>query len=143
MDSVSPKKITVSVKINSSLENVWKHWTDVDSIKQWNNASEEWHTPSASNDLNKGGKFSYRMEARDGSFGFDFSGKYNEVISLDFITYTLDDGRKVDVKFIHDHGQTEVIEVFEAEQTNPIEMQRQGWQAILDNFKRFCELKKQ
>ena len=108
-------------------------------ITKWNNASDEWHTPYAENDLRAGGKFVSRMEAKDGSFGFDFGGIYDEVRNHEFISYKLEDGRKVQITFIAEENDTKVVEVFEAEAANPIEMQQEGWQAILDNFKRHAE----
>lgn len=134
--------ITVRATVNAPIDTVWKHWTSPDSIKQWNNASDDWHTTKASNDLRKDGKFSYRMEARDGSTGFDFAGVYYNVIDNKQIDYTLADGRKVKITFSYNGKTTEVIETFEAEEINPIALQRNGWQSILDNFKKFAELNK-
>ena len=133
------KKITVETLINVPVEMVWKYWTEPTHIKKWNNASDEWHTPIAENDLRAGGKFLSRMEAKDGSFGFDFGGIYNEVILHKIIAYTLEDGRTVKVTFKGQENKTSVIETFDAEATNPIEFQQQGWQAILDNFKKYAE----
>jgi uncharacterized protein YndB with AHSA1/START domain len=106
---------------------------------QWNNASPDWHTPKAENDLRKGGKFVSRMEAKDGSFGFEFWGIYDEVDHLALISYTMGDGRKAEVSFSAEGNQTKITETFEAESENPIEMQKAGWQAILDNFKKYAE----
>jgi len=131
--------ISVQAKINASIEKVWKHWTTPEDIVNWNNSSDDWHTPRAENDLREGGKFNYRMEARDGSSGFDFSGVYGKVITNKRIDYTLGDGRKVKVTFSRKADTTEVVESFEAEHTYSIEMQRNGWQAILDNFKKYTE----
>ncbi len=131
--------ITVSVSINSTMEKVWKYWTEPVHITKWNNASPDWHTPKAENDLRVGGKFLSRMEARDGSFGFDFEGIYDKIIHQQRIEYTLLDNRKVKISFTSEGNAVQVKEIFEAEKTNPIEMQRGGWQAILDNFKRYVE----
>jgi uncharacterized protein YndB with AHSA1/START domain len=134
------KTITVQAVINAPVKKVWKLWTSPEHITKWNYASSDWHAPRASNDLRKGGKFSCRMEARDGSAGFDFSGVYDEVKMNELIEYTLEDGRKVKVTFSNNNdAETKVVETFEAEGTNPIEMQRDGWQAILDNFKKYVE----
>jgi uncharacterized protein YndB with AHSA1/START domain len=108
-------------------------------IPLWNYASDDWHSPFAENDLSVGGKFLSRMEAKDGSFGFDFSGVYDDVRINESISYTLDDGRKVSITFISQENETKIIQTFEAENTNPIELQKQGWQAILDNFKKYTE----
>ena len=132
-------KITIEAIVNAPTEKVWTNWTDPKHIVKWNAASEDWHTPRAENDVREGGKFSIRMEAKDGSQGFDFGGVYDIVIENELIEYTIGDGRKVDVHFTNENGKTKVIETFEAENTYPIEMQRGGWQAILDNFKRYTE----
>jgi|SRR6185503_1738260 len=139
MDATANTVITVAATVNAPVEKVWKLWTTPEDIIHWNNASPDWHTPSAENDLRKGGKFSYRMEAKDGSFGFDFGGVYDEVIENKLIKYTLGDNRKVEVLFSSNSDATTVTENFEPENENPIEMQRGGWQAILDNFKNYAE----
>ena len=131
--------ITVENTVNAPVEKVWTLWTGPEHIIKWNNASDDWHTPSAKNDLRVGGKFVFRMEAKDGSFGFDFGGNYDEVISNELITYTMGDGRKVKIIFTPQGNATKVVETFEAETENPIELQRGGWQAILDNFKKYAE----
>ena len=105
----------------------------------WNAASDDWHCPKAENDLRAGGTFSFRMEARDGSFGFDFGGTYTEVKPQQRFAYTIGDGRKVSVDFAKDGNGTKVTETFEAETENPLEMQRHGWQGILDRFKAYAE----
>lgn len=133
--------ITVQAKIDAPLELVWKLWTTPDDILKWNNASEDWHTPRAVNDLKAGGKFSYRMEAVDGSQGFDFGGIYDKVTTFEEIGYTLGDGRKVTILFSKVTGRSKIIETFEAEKVNPVEKQHDGWQSILDNFKRYAEVK--
>lgn len=131
--------ITVENIINAPVEKVWKYWTKPEHITQWNNASDEWHTPRAENDLRSGGKFLSRMEAKDGSFGFDFGGIYDTVTANEYIEYTLGDGRTVKINFTKDGDKTKVIESFDAESMNPIDMQQKGWQAILDNFKTYTE----
>jgi uncharacterized protein YndB with AHSA1/START domain len=140
----SPKKtsITVKVRVNAPITKVWKHWTAPESIVRWNNASGDWHTPRAENDLRAGGKFLSRMEAKDGSMGFDFLGIYDKVIVNKQIEYTLGDGRKVKITFTAQDNETEVVETFETENTNPIELQRAGWQSILNNFKQYSESNK-
>ncbi len=106
---------------------------------QWNNASDDWHTPKATNDLRVGGAFASRMEAKDGSVGFDFGGTYTKVMPHALIAYVMDDDRAVSVIFEQRGKATQITETFEAEKTNSAEMQRQGWQAILDNFKKYAE----
>ena len=131
--------ITVEATVKAPVEKVWKCWTTPEDIKKWNNASADWHTTKAENDLRVGGKFSSRMEAKDGSFGFDFGGVYDEVSKNKIIAYTIGDGRKVKINFTSLGNETKVVETFDAENENPIEMQRGGWQSILDNFKRYTE----
>ena len=135
------KTITVQAVINASVEEVWQLYTVPEHITQWNHASDDWHTTRAENDLKPGGKFNYRMEAKDGSFGFDFYGTYEEVKTNELIDYTLGDGRKVMVTFTEKKNVTDVEIKFEAESTHAIEIQRSGWQAILDNFKKYVEEK--
>ncbi|MEO5644307.1 MAG: SRPBCC family protein [Bacteroidia bacterium] len=132
-------KITVEATVNAPTEKVWEFWTLPEHIKKWNNASEDWHSPSAENDLRNGGKFRTRMEAKDGSFGFDFGGTYDEVKTNERIAYTLEDGRTVDIRFNVDGNTTTITETFEAETENSIELQQGGWQAILNNFKKYAE----
>ena len=131
--------ITVEATVNAPVEKVWECWGNPQHITQWCNASDDWHAPRAENDLRTGGKFSTRMEAKDGSFGFDFGGQYDEVKTNELITYTMDDGRKVKINFTALSDTTEVVESFEAEDENPVEIQRGGWQSILDNFKNYTE----
>ena len=131
--------ITIKTIVNASIETVWTYWTEPEHIKKWNSASEDWHTTVAENDLRVHGKFLSRMEAKDGSFGFDFGGVYDEIKLYDVIAYTLGDERKVRIDFVFKDNKTEVTETFEAESTNSIEMQQAGWQSILDNFKRYTE----
>ena len=136
------KFITVSTVINAPLDKVWQCWITPADITQWNNATEDWITPEADNDLKKGGRFVYRMEAKDKSMGFDFGGTYDEVKEKELLKYTLDDKREVDVTFSEENNTTTVTEKFEPETTNPEEMQQQGWQMILDNFKKYVENKR-
>ena len=131
--------ITVEAIVHAPVEKVWEYWIEPDHITKWNTASDDWHTPLAENDLRAGGKFVSRMEAKDGSFGFDFGGVYDEVRPHEFISYKLEDGRKVEITFIPLENHTKVVEVFEPETTNPNEMQQEGWQAILNNFKKHSE----
>lgn len=133
------QQVTISAVINAPVDKVWKQWTTPADIMNWNNASPDWHTPRAENDLRVGGSFSSRMEAKDGSFGFDFGGVYDEVETHKVIAYTLGDNRKVRVVFESNGSNTTVTETFDAENQNPVEMQRAGWQAILDNFKKYVE----
>ncbi|MDO9373859.1 MAG: SRPBCC family protein [Ferruginibacter sp.] len=131
--------LTVETNVAAPIEKVWDYWTKPEHITQWNSASPDWHSPTATNDLRAGGSFSCRMEAKDGSMGFDFGGIYDEVTPHQQITYTLGDGRKVDIKFTAEGQGTRVVENFEAEATNSLEMQQGGWQAIMDNFKKYTE----
>lgn len=139
MENQSANQITVEVTVKAPVEKVWRFWTEPAHIMQWNSASPDWHTPSATNDLRTGGSFTARMEAKDGSFGFDFGGVYDEVETHKTIAYTMGDNRKVKVTFTDMGGETKVTETFDAESTNSLEMQRGGWQAILDNFKTHAE----
>lgn len=132
-------KITVETTVNAPIEKVWNAWTEPQHITQWNNASDDWHTPWVKADFREGGNFVARMEAKDGSMGFDFGGVYNVLRTNEYIEYTIGDGRKVQVSFSGSGNQTKVVETFEAESTNSIELQRGGWQAILDNFKKYTE----
>jgi uncharacterized protein YndB with AHSA1/START domain len=131
--------ITVENTIHAPVAKVWEYWTSPIHITKWNNASEDWHTLRAENDLRVGGSFSSRMEAKDGSFGFDFGGIYDAVTPQKYIEYTLGDGRKVEITFTAEGDNTNISESFDPEGTNPVEMQRGGWQAILDNFKKYTE----
>jgi uncharacterized protein YndB with AHSA1/START domain len=131
--------ITVENTINAPVEKVWEYWTKPEHITQWNNASDDWHSPYAENDFRTGGTFKVRMEAKDGSAGFDFGGVNDAIITNEYIEYTIGDGRKVKITFTADGNKTKVVESFEAESTNSIGMQQGGWQAILDNFKKYTE----
>ena len=132
-------KITVESTVKAPVEKVWKYWNGPEHITKWAYATPEWHTPRAENDLRVGGSFTSRMEAKDGSMGFDFAGVYDDVKPNEFISYTMADGRRVSIKFSGKGNETRVVETFEAESENPVEMQRGGWQAILDNFKNYVE----
>jgi uncharacterized protein YndB with AHSA1/START domain len=139
MDTSEKTNITIQTTIDAPVEKVWELWTAPEHITKWCFASDDWHAPSAENDLRAGGKFSSRMEAKDGSMGFDFGGVYETVKTNELIEYVLGDDRRVKITFKQNGDQTEVVETFEAESTNPVEMQRGGWQAILDNFKKYVE----
>jgi len=132
-------KITVKAEIAASLDKAWQVWTRPEFITRWNFASPDWCCPRASIDLRVGGRFNYRMEACDGSMGFDFEGEFTEVQVERRIAYVLGDEREVTISFTQIQGQTLVEEVFDTENENPVELQRQGWQSILDNFKRIAE----
>lgn len=130
--------ITVETTIDSPIEDIWQAWTESEHIKGWYHASEDWHVPSVTNDVRPGGKFNIRMEARDGSAGFDFCGTYAAVEESSRIDYVIEGGRKVRVDFERqDDGYYKVSETFEPENENSLELQRSGWQAILDNFKKY------
>ncbi len=140
MDLNNKTLITVQTIINSPINNVWEKWTNPSDIIKWNNASQDWHTTRAENDVRIGGKFFSRMEAKDGTMGFDFVGVYDNIKTNELIEYTIADGRKVEISFTIEDGKTKVVETFEAESTHSIKIQRDGWQAILDNFKKYTEL---
>jgi uncharacterized protein YndB with AHSA1/START domain len=131
--------ISIKTTVNAPVEKAWEYWTTPAHIMKWNAASDDWHTTKSENDLRKGGSFSSRMEAKDGNFGFDFGGIYDEVKPHEHIAFTMGDGRKVKVDFKTNGGKTEVIESFDPESQNSEEMQRNGWQAIMDNFKKYVE----
>lgn len=140
METTTAKPVlSIRGTINAPVQKVWKLWTSPEHIIKWNTASDDWRTTFAENDLRVGGKFLSRMEAKDGSFGFDFGGVYDEVKPNELIRYTLGDGRKVGVLFTANGDLTKIESSFEAEGTNPLEMQKNGWQAILDNFKKYAE----
>ena len=142
MGSKEKTVISVHVKIHLPVGRVWKFWTTPEDIVKWNNASEDWHTTRAETDLRKGGKFLSRMEAKDGSMGFDFEGIYETVKPNKVIEYSLGDGRKVRIDFTGKVNETEVVESFDAENVNSVELQRNGWQNILENFKKYAEANK-
>jgi uncharacterized protein YndB with AHSA1/START domain len=132
-------KITVHTTVNATIENVWEIWTSPNDIIHWNTASDDWHTPKAKNDLKVGGKFSYRMEAKNGSFGFDFEGIYDNIKTNELIAYTMADGRKSIITFEQQGNEINISQTFEAETENTIELQKNGWQAIMNNFKKYTE----
>lgn len=136
---MSNSKIRIEATIQAAPAKVWAHWTEPKHITQWNFAIPEWHCPSASNDLKVGGKYSARMEAKDGSFGFDFEGIYSEIVEQKKLVYKMEDGREVTTTFESHGGSTKAVTVFDAEKQNPEEMQKSGWQSILDNFKKYSE----
>lgn len=131
--------ITVETTVNAPIGKVWKYWSEPQHIMSWNNASPDWHTPKAENDLREGGKFSSTMAAKDGSMSFDFGGIYDKVKENEKIEYTLGDTRTVKISFSEEGKGVKIVESFEAESENPIDMQKGGWQAILDNFKKYTE----
>ena len=131
--------ITVEALVKAPIDKVWSSWTDPKHITKWNQASDDWHSPHAENDLRTGGKFKTTMTAKDGSMSFDFEGVYTNVQQHKVIEYAMADGRKVSVVFSQNGNQTKVVETFDPENENPIEMQRGGWQAILDSFKKYTE----
>nr|WP_068887338.1 SRPBCC family protein [Pedobacter panaciterrae] len=139
MNTTEKTTVTIEATINAPVEKVWNLWTSPEHIIKWNSASEDWHTPKAENDLRVGGAFSSRMEAKDGSFGFDFGGIYDEVETHKLIAYTLGDDRKVKIIFTPDGNTTKITESFDAETQNPVEMQKGGWQSILNSFKKYTE----
>ena len=139
MDTMTKKAITIRTTVNAPIEKVWRCWSEPKHITQWAFASDDWHAPKAENDLRVDGTFSTTMAAKDGSFSFDFGGVYTKVEKHKAIEYTIADGRKVKISFIAEGDQTHVVETFDPENENPEVMQRGGWQAILDNFKKYTE----
>ena len=131
--------VTVQTEVQAPLDKVWDYFTKPEHLVKWNNASDEWHTPHAENDLRVGGKFLSRMAAKDGSASFDFSGVYDEVTPKQLIAYSLADGRKVKINFAAAGDNIHISETFDTENTHPPEIQKAGWQAILDNFKKYTE----
>lgn len=141
MDMVKEKTISVETDINIPVEKVWSYWTEPKHITQWYFASDDWYAPRAENELKVEGKFRTRMAARDGSTGFDFEGVYTKVLRHKAIEFIIADGRKVRITFLNHGTDTKVTEFFEAETENSFEKQKGGWQAILNNFKKYCESK--
>ncbi|MBI3235555.1 MAG: SRPBCC domain-containing protein [Bacteroidetes bacterium] len=131
--------ITVNVAINAPLALVWEKWNNPNDMLKWNHASDDWHTVKANNEITLGGIYFYRMEAKDGSMGFDFNAKYTTVKPLELLEYTMEDNRTVSISFDYKDGVTSVKESFMTEDVNSAELQRQGWQAILNNFKLYAE----
>jgi uncharacterized protein YndB with AHSA1/START domain len=139
METQEKTVLTVESTINAPVAKVWESWTKPEHITNWCSATDEWHTPNATNDLRTGGTFSTRMEAKDGSMGFDFGGVYDAVNTHQYIEYTMGDGRNVKIWFTDQGDSTKVVESFEAETMNSLELQQGGWQAIMDNFKKYTE----
>lgn len=139
MTNSNKPTITIETTVNATIDQVWKAWNAPEHITQWAIGSPDWHTPRAENDLRVGGAFLTRMEAKDGSTGFDFTGTYEEVQRHKTIAYTMDDGRKVRIMFADTGRAVKIVETFEAETQNPLELQREGWQTILNNFKKHVE----
>ena len=134
-------KITVETTVMAPIAEVWRAYTTPEDIKQWNAASDDWHTTAASVDLREGGTFSSRMEAKDGSMGFDFAGTYTKIIEPKLIEYSFGD-RRAEVEFTPGRTDVSVRATFDSESTHSIEQQRQGWQSILDNFARHVQAKR-
>jgi uncharacterized protein YndB with AHSA1/START domain len=139
METTQKTAITVECTVNAGIDKVWACWNEPEHIMNWCSASEDWHVPAAESDLRVGGTFSTTMAAKDGSFSFDFAGVYTQVVKNELIEYTLNDDRKVKIVFSGRDNEVRITETFEAEDTNPLEMQQGGWQAILDNFKKYAE----
>ena len=139
METLEKNTITVETTIKASVDKVWKYWNEPKHIMKWCSASDDWHVPAAENDLREGGSFKTTMAAKDGSFSFDFGGTYDRVAEPERIAYTMGDGRKVEISFTDLNGRTRIVETFDPETINSEEMQRAGWQAILDNFKSYTE----
>lgn len=132
-------KITVTTTVSAPVNTVWTLWTQPEHIINWYTASPDWHTPKAEQNLNEGGQFLIRMEAKDASFGFDLIGTYDTVIHQKLILYTLEDCRKVEIQFLEQENNTTITQIFEAETENPIDLQRAGWQSIMNHFKDYVE----
>jgi len=133
------KPITVQTVVNAPMDKVWEYWTSPEHITGWAFASDDWEALAVENDLRTGGKFKTRMQAKNGSSGFDFTGTYTDVIENELIEYDMDDGRHVKVEFEETPDGVKIIEAFDPEKENPEDVQRSGWQAILDNFKKYVE----
>ncbi len=138
-ETTNPISVTVEALVKAPVEKVWKTWNTPEDITKWCQASDDWHAPYAENDLRKGGKFKTTMAAKDGSFSFDFGGEYTNVETNKVIEYIMADGRKTKIVFTAQGNETNIVETFDAESENPVEFQRQGWQAILNNFKKYTE----
>ena len=139
METKEKTKITIAATVNASVDTVWKKWTNPTDIMKWNNASDDWHTPHAENDVRVGGKFLSTMAAKDGSVSFDFVGTYTNVKVNELIEYTMGDSRTASIIFTNEGTHTKIVITFEAEEENSIELQQGGWQAILNNFKKHVE----
>lgn len=139
METKERSAITIQTSVKAPIEKVWKYWSEPDHITHWATASDDWHAPYADNDLRKDGKFKTTMAAKDGSFSFDFEGIYTNVKPHKEIEYVMSDGRKAKIVFTSDGNETKIMETFDPEAENPLDMQRDGWQAILNNFKKYTE----
>lgn len=139
MNTTEKHVLTVSAHVNAPASTVWESWNNPKHIVNWATPSEDWHAPEAENDLKVGGKFKTVMAAKDGSMGFDFWGTYTTIEEHKHIAYTLGDGRDVSIDFSQENDGVFITESFEAEEVNSLEMQQGGWQAILDNFKKYTE----
>jgi uncharacterized protein YndB with AHSA1/START domain len=139
---IQSTKINVTAIVNAPIETVWNAWNTPSDIMQWNSADPNWHCPASENDVRVNGKFNNRMEAKDGSFGFDFEGIYDKVELFKELAYSMNDGRKVRTVFTEKDGKTTLSTVFDAESENEVEVQKQGWQAILNSFVKYVESKK-
>lgn len=139
MEAPAKTVIKVEVSVKAPIEKVWKYWSEPSHITKWCNASDDWHAPHAENDLRNNGNFKTTMAAKDGSVSFDFEGTYKNVETHKVIEYNIADGRRVEIRFSENGGETKITENFDAENIHPAEMQREGWQAILNNFKKYTE----
>ncbi len=139
METLNKTKITVETTVNAPVKKVWQFWNEPKHITNWCQASDDWHAPHAENDVRTGGTFKTTMAAKDGSMSFDFGGVYDNVINHELMEYTMGDERKVKITFKEQGNTTHIVETFEAESQNPIEMQQGGWQAILNSFKNYTE----
>jgi uncharacterized protein YndB with AHSA1/START domain len=135
------QKLAVETLARTDLKTAWSAYNNPDDITQWNSPDPSWHSPRSQVDLREGGKFSTRMEAKDGSMGFDFEGTYTRVVPNQLIEYRMSDGREAAVRFTEEPEGTRIRVDFDAESENPVEVQQQGWQAILDSFGRYVENK--
>lgn len=131
--------ITIETLVHAPINLVWDTWNSPNHVVHWNHASDDWHSPKADNNFVEGGKFVYRMEAKDNSFGFDFSGTYEEIVDKKRVVTRLDDNRLVKTEFYVENDSVRIVETFEAEDQNSIELQREGWSAILNNYKLYTE----
>ncbi len=131
--------ITIETLVHAPINLVWDTWNSPNHVVHWNHASDDWHSPKADNNFVVGGKFVYRMEAKDNSFGFDFSGTYEEIVDKKRVVTRLDDNRLVKTEFYVENDSVRIVETFEAEDQNSIELQREGWSAILNNYKLYTE----
>jgi len=134
-----PTKVTVETTVNVPVEKAWEIWNEPTHVTKWASPSPDWHTTSSENDLRTGGSFKSRMEAKDGSYGFDFGGVYDQVDTNKYIEYTMGDNRNVTITFTEQGGATHISETFDAETIHPVDFQKAGWQAIMDNYKKYAE----